>query len=336
VLAIGYLGGLICAALALRFVGEQHWTTTALLYLPRAGFALPLPFVAAALALFGPRRLLWLTPVAAAVVLFPLMGLVVRVPRGVAEAGAGPAAAMRVLSFNVGAVGDPGQLTALVRGADPDLLVLQEYDPSLEPALAKAVPGFHRHTAGQFAIASRYPIEDVYLPPRLDVPGSVARSSRFVRYRIGGPLGPLTLLNVHPVSPREGLEQARGVGVLHDLLGGRIARREGIRTLEASATLRRLQAEEIVAEAQRSRHPVVIAGDTNLPGLSWILARTLSRFVDGFSAAGSGFGYTFPARRAWMRIDRILADERVAFLGFEVIPGTTSDHRAVLAVLARR
>ena len=73
-LAAGYLLGLVAVALALPLVGERWWITTALLYLPRFGFALPLPFVMLALVLFGPRRLLLLLPLPLLVLLFPIMG----------------------------------------------------------------------------------------------------------------------------------------------------------------------------------------------------------------------------------------------------------------------
>jgi vancomycin resistance protein VanJ len=334
VLAVGYLLGLVAAALAMRLVGERHWITATLLYLPRAGFALPLPFVVLALALFGPRRLLWGLPVALGLILFPLMGLETGGVGLLGRARAAERPALRILSYNIATVSEPERLADVIRDTDPDLVVFQEYRTDVEGALADVLRGFHRHADGQFAVASRYPLGDVYLPPKIPLPGSEPRSSRFVRYRVQGPFGPVTLLNVHPVSPRNGMEEARGIGLLHELRRGRIGRAEVVATIEGNAALRLRQAEEIATEAGRSPDPVIIAGDTNMPGLSWTLARTLGRYVDGFSAAGAGFGYTFPASHPWMRIDRILADERLVFRRFEVLPATASDHLAVLAEIA--
>jgi endonuclease/exonuclease/phosphatase (EEP) superfamily protein YafD len=81
---------------------------------------------------------------------------------------------------------------------------------------------------------------------------------------------------------------------------------------------------------------VVIAGDLNLTGLSPVLAH-LSRFRDGFTDAGWGFGYTFPTNhRPWMRLDRILATDDLDFTYFEVGTSNASDHRCVVAEFERR
>ncbi len=331
-LAGGYLLGLLAVALAFPLVGERWWITTVLLYLPRWGFALPLPFVLLALVLFGPRRLLLLLPVYLAVLLFPLMGARVNLfADSSTERGT-----LRVLSYNVASTDDPTEVLNTIRTARPDIVLIQEHTESLQAALEKELADFARHNAGQFAIASRFPIEDVYLPPQIAIPNSAPRSSRFVRYRLKTPLGPLHVINVHPVSPRNGLEEARGDGLLQGLRQGRFASSEGISVMQANSFLRQRQIEEIVIEADRSPHPTVIAGDTNLPEGSWILRRSLGRFSDGFAEVGRGFGYTYPANRPWMRIDRILVDHRLTVRRFEVLPDRSSDHLAVLADIRLR
>jgi hypothetical protein len=45
---------LVGVIVAFRCVGERWWVTLAAMYLPRIGFALPLPFVAVAIILWGP------------------------------------------------------------------------------------------------------------------------------------------------------------------------------------------------------------------------------------------------------------------------------------------
>jgi vancomycin resistance protein VanJ len=332
VLAAGYLLALLAVAVVLPLVGERWWVTTALLYLPRFGFGLPLPVVILALALFGPRRLLWALPVPLLVLLFPIMGL--RLGLGAMFAPGEPGRpVVRLLSYNVAATDDPAEVVEAIRSAAPDVVVIQEHTRSLEEALGTALPGFARHSEGQFAIASRYPIEDVYLPPTLEIPGLRPRSARFVRYRLKTPLGPVHVYNVHPVSPRNGLEEARGDGLLHSLKQGRLGDSEGIRRMMDNSVLRQRQVETFAADAARSPHPVVIAGDTNLPDGSFILRRALGGFSDGFARAGRGFGYTYPADRPWMRIDRILTDGRLAIDRFRVLPRQGSDHRAVVAEL---
>ena len=96
-----------------------------------------------------------------------------------------------------------------------------------------------------------------------------------MRYRLKTPLGPLHVLNVHPVSPRNGLEEARGDGLLQGLRQGRFGSAEGIAVMQGNSYLRQRQIEEIATEAARSPHPTVIAGDTNLPEGSWIYRRSL-------------------------------------------------------------
>src|ERR1700722_936883 len=78
-LAIGYPAALL-AVVALRFIGERWWVTTVALYLPRLGFALPLPFVVLAAALRS-ARLLALQASSIALLIFPLLGLRLGGPR---------------------------------------------------------------------------------------------------------------------------------------------------------------------------------------------------------------------------------------------------------------
>ena len=92
------------------------------------------------------------------------------------------------------------------------------------------------------------------------------------------------------------------------------------------------QLEAIAGQAARSSYPVLIAGDTNLPSLSWGLAHWLGDYQDGFTQRGRGFGYTFPSpKRPWMRIDRVLVDAHFRFLSFTVLRQIASDHLAVTA-----
>lgn len=73
--AIVYLLALLAVVAALRLVGERWWVTTVALYLPRIGFALPLPLLVVALLVARSYRLLVTQLLAAFVLLFPLMGM---------------------------------------------------------------------------------------------------------------------------------------------------------------------------------------------------------------------------------------------------------------------
>ncbi len=331
--AWGYLAGVTGYWIALRFVGESWWPTTIALYLPHAlGLAPALPLLVL-LALVGPRRFAPVPAVAALIVLFPIMGLVVF--GGAATPSGTPR--MRVLSYNI----DSGRrsiddLAAQISEANPDLVLLQEGDPDTGDRVTAGLVGFTRAGNGQFYVASRWPIVAIDQPPKISFRGA-DRSPRFMHYTLATPLGTIELFNVHPISPRDGFESIRGTGLVNELESGAVLQHDG-RALVKNTELRRAQAHTIVRMARAARHPVIIAGDTNLPEGSGIFADTLGRYQDGFAAVGRGLGYTFPAHKrfAWMRIDRILAGPELRFLAFTVGSRRGSDHYCVWADLERR
>jgi endonuclease/exonuclease/phosphatase family metal-dependent hydrolase len=107
--------------------------------------------------------------------------------------------------------------------------------------------------------------------------------------------------------------------------------------LEQNASLRWLHVEAAARAARSERFPVLLAGDTNLPGLSAALHRHLSGYQDGFRQASWGFGYTFPRRYPFLRLDRVLASRELRFSEFQVgCPIDVSDHLCVVARLTRR
>ena len=333
-LAVAYPAALLLVVLALRRIGERWWLTTVALYLPRAGFGLPLPFLALALTLVRPRRWL-LTQVAASLLLvFPLMGLKLSGPR----APTAGAVHLRVMSCNIDlGSSSAAELVAAIRSVDPDVVCLQEARGDEVRPLAEALPGYTVRGDGQFIVASKYAVTDVYAPPWLRHAGE-RHDPNFIRYRIAAPGGPLDLYNIHPVSPHGSFDRLIGGGLLHELASGRFfVNHEAFRKLERNATLRSLQVGAVAEHAAVSPYPVLNAGDTNLPSSSWALGRYLGAYQDGFAEAGRGFGYTFPARKklAWLRLDRVLADGHFRFLSFSRVDVHVSTHYPVLADLER-
>jgi endonuclease/exonuclease/phosphatase (EEP) superfamily protein YafD len=332
VLALSYPFALLSSVLLLRYVGEAHWTTNVGLYLPRVGFAIPLPLCVSWLAIWGPRKWLWSQVAAVLVLLFPLMGLTVSWPSSSATAK------LRVLSYNVNGPHAGFDVAArAIASYSPDIVFAQEaiLGPSdLAKALGPRYP-FSHSAAGELLVASRFPIvEKTEFDP---VPGvDRPHSPRFARYLIETPLGRVAFYNIHPRSPRWVFHGMRGKGLKREILSGRIFSGSSASELSYNSGLRDDQARAIALHASREKQPVVIAGDTNLPGLSPVFARHFSAYRDGFSDAGFGLGYTFPARWPWMRIDRILASDALDFTSFDV--GCTqevSDHLCVVADLRR-
>ncbi|HEX3598006.1 MAG TPA: endonuclease/exonuclease/phosphatase family protein [Polyangiaceae bacterium] len=330
-LAVGYFAALVVVLVLLRFVGESFWMTAFALYLPRVGFAFPLPFVVIALWLFGPRRLLWSQLAAALIVLFPLMGFVMNLPVGNKQPS------LRLMSFNVNSAysGVDTVVNAIVQHA-PDIVVIQEVSANgdlLQSSLATHFPTVQSST--QFIIATKFPITATVEPDKLPHDGRL-RSPRFILYSVKTPLGDIALYNVHPISPRFGLYSLRGSGLRKEILSGRFFRGERAGGLLADTALRAEQAMAFGAMAAKERGSVIIAGDTNLPSLSPVLARALEPFVDGFPSVGEGLGYTFPAKHPWMRIDRILTSHDLRLSSFTVDCDGASDHLCIVADVQKR
>ena len=328
--AVLYLLALLALVAALRLIGERWWVTTIALYLPRIGFALPLPLLLVALLLGRSYRLLVTQVAAAFVLLFPLMGLHVG---GTRSATAG-ALRFRLFALNIGlAKNGTGEILDRIRGANPDVIVLEEVADDNVETLRLGLPGYSFRHLDQFVIASRFPIEEEAVPPPIWIDGR-AGSAQYARCRLITPAGPLRLFAAHPISPHDAFDRLRAKGLRHEILSGRIFRAASARAMEPNTRERLEQVRALAADAASSPDPVLIAGDTNLPGLSWAFWHWLGGFSDGFAEVGRGFGYSYPAQRmVWMRIDRILAGPRFRFLDAATISPRVADHLAVAADL---
>jgi endonuclease/exonuclease/phosphatase (EEP) superfamily protein YafD len=331
-IAVAYPASLLAVALMLRYIGEGWWVTTFLLYLPRVAFAAPLPFIVVGLLFARMRSLLWLQTVSSILVVFHLMGFVLPWPVS-ADADA---VRVRVLSFNVhSGVGGVEPIVAEIDRHAPDVVLLQEVGNG-ESFAALLRPHYATvEVSGQFLLATRFPLVSSVEPPKIFYAGD-QRSPRFIEYVLDTALGPVAFYSVHPISPREALFSLRGEhGLKREIVSGGIFDGAAAPLIKKNAGLRTLQIETAWESAARETMPVVIAGDTNLPGLSRTLHRTLANFQDGFRSASWGFGYTFPTNkwRPWMRIDRVFASERLRFVDFQVGNSRVSDHRCVVADL---
>lgn len=326
-IAIGYPATLLLSALALRLLGEHWWLSGAAIFLPRWGLALPLPLVVGLVLWAKRRRLLWLQLASAWLLLFPLMGLTLP---SLPSSTTGPK--LRVLSYNANSnYGGVAAIAAEIESYDPDVVVVQELfmgTSSLQEALRARYP--YINTSSQFLLASKRPISKVVEPPQIPFFGKL-RSPRFMQYELETALGPLTLFSVHPVSPRGGIQALRGSGLSRELPSGRLFRGETSHELQATAALREAQIRTVTELAAAAKGPVVIAGDLNLPHLSPIFARYLSDYRDGFVQSSSGFGYTYPTKLPWMRLDRVLTNDALRFSHFEVGKSRASDHFCVVA-----
>jgi len=292
------LAGLVIF-LAILGLGERSRLSLLALYAPRQPF-LVVAVLGALLAPLARRRvrlLVALQAVACLVVLFPVMGLHL----GSARTSEFP---IRLASYNVyfGKLGRP-QLLEEIAAMPADIILVQATYASMGEAVKARFPGRSVHEYDDFLLVTRYPIVRVEEPPPLP-DGTLAK---FVDYLLETDAGPLRVFNVHPFSPRHALFD-------DDQTNDNIRHRE----------------EQIAAVARAARRddtPFVIAGDTNLPGLSSVSRRYLGDLHDAFDDVGFGFGYTFPAKRPWMRIDRALAAGAITFVDVRVGARGASDHR---------
>lgn len=330
-LAVAYPLALAAVAFLFRFVGERWWLTTIALYLPRIGFALPLPVVAFLVWRKLPRAWLLSPLFALWLWLGPLMGFQL----GHAREPASEAGPVRVLSFNIGRGWEGMPAIANVLKASPaDIVCLQEcsgYDAAdLEGLFADE---FNFHVEGQFFLATRYRIEEAYVPP---VGPGDRGSSRYVRYRLRTPSGPIHVYNFHSTSPQEAFVGFRGEGLRSELLSGRLFSNTGaIKALEVTTAARVAQVRAAGADIAASTLPALLVGDTNLPTGSWAFASAFGGLKDAFAEVGFGFGYTFPWKRRfrdvpWMRLDRVLGNDKIRFLHYQMPPERASDHLALV------
>jgi endonuclease/exonuclease/phosphatase family metal-dependent hydrolase len=327
-----YLVLLFGCVFALRGVGERYWMTGVAMYVPRLLLGLPCAVLVPLLFGLGLPRLLWTQLLAAAIVLFPLMGL--QLPH-LPAAASGPS--VRVLSYNV-AHCEWGQrkLSERILQYAPDIVLLQEICPNptrLLEHLRARLPV--QHVSDQFVLASRYPLRTSRDMGRFDYAGR-SEAERFVRYELETPLGPIAFYNVHPVSVRWAFYAVWSMGVRSSLRAGTFLRGgKAEEPMHVNFELRRLQLAAAAEMAATEHIPRVVAGDTNITGGSPVFARYFGGYRDGFHSADWGFGYTFPSVRPWMRLDRILASPELRFTRFRVGCGDASDHLCVIAQLER-
>ena len=324
-----YVIGLVLAIALMRFVGEHHWATTILLYLPRLGFFLPLPFIVGAyLVVRDWLRALVVLVVAALLVVFPLMGWKMA---GRDESAPG---SIRVMSWNTyfGRIDNEAIYKKFLE-EKPDILLGQATAHRTKELFRADPAGYFIDTTEEFFLATRFPIVDVFHPP--DLAEDAMHHANFVRYTLQTPSGLVDVYNVHPKSPRTGIERFRGTGLRTKLAQGELPD-DAAQPIAENTLIRRRQVEAVAAAMKTSKNSILLAGDTNLPTLSWLFHQAFSELQDGFAEAGKGLGYSFPAKRPWMRIDRVLADDSFRFLRFKTGTVIASDHHYVVADLVKK
>ncbi|HQW91623.1 MAG TPA: endonuclease/exonuclease/phosphatase family protein [Ferruginibacter sp.] len=94
---------------------------------------------------------------------------------------------------------------------------------------------------------------------------------------------------------------------------------------------RRLQAERIRAEIEKSPYPVIVSGDFNDVPNSYAYYTIGKGMKNAFVEKGSGLGRTFSGISPVLRIDNIFVDDEMEVLQFNLIKKKLSDHFPIIA-----
>jgi vancomycin resistance protein VanJ len=223
----------------------------------------------------------------------------------------------RLMTYNIarGGAGErpAGQgaaaaLAGTILAERPDMICLQEINglqPELFSELTARLPGYVAVRSREVAILTRFPLlvsHETVLPGTERTLLSAA-------------------LNVH--GKRVTVLDAHFTTVL--LRGGWAGARDR----------REAQMQAVLKEAQQTAGPFIACGDFNTPAHGQVYAALKQGFGNAFEEAGSGFGFTFPARFPLVRIDHVWL--RGAHAAAARVPASrASDHRPLVVDVALR
>lgn len=94
---------------------------------------------------------------------------------------------------------------------------------------------------------------------------------------------------------------------------------------------RSTQAKRIQEHISKSPYPVIICGDFNDTPLSYVYKMLAKDKKDSFKESGSGIGTTYAGVIPALRIDYILADERLDVVDHRILKENYSDHYPISA-----
>lgn len=97
---------------------------------------------------------------------------------------------------------------------------------------------------------------------------------------------------------------------------------------------RKIQAERIRTEIDKSPYPVIVTGDFNDVPNSYAYHTISENLNDVFVEKGSGLGRTFSGISPVLRIDNIFADKKMKVLQYNLVKKKLSDHFPIMADLA--
>jgi vancomycin resistance protein VanJ len=332
-LILGY--GLFLALLTvLHRLGPDRWWPGAFnLYLPQAVWLVPV-LLLTILALVYARPWIWVLGIYCLWIGGPIMGFCWNF-HGHSESATRDSS-FRIMTCNI----KYGQrdISALFRDIDqykPDIVLLQDVKIGMTSELGTFFKGWNVRSSGQYLIASRLPFAKVEVSG-LSLPGENDLGLRTV-LRLGNI--PITLYNVHLLTPRAGLNAFRPARKQPSLIV------QAVQDLQDNVERRLIQARLLVDFVQQERGVVIVAGDLNSPDESLVCQELRNAHLhDAFAEGGRGYGYTYGhfllrgrlpwlPGASWMRIDHIMLSSQLRSQRCWTGTDAASDHRPVFADL---
>lgn len=324
-LVVTGLAILVVLAFGFRYGTESMWWLEMARYLPFPVYLVPaLVLVGCAWPLGWAWRFAALT--APLIVSTELMGLAVGSP----DEGSGR---LRFMTYNIKAYlakNTPAGFAKLaweIASQDTDVIVMQDSPPissadELPPSIKAALKGRQIYVQGQYIVASRYPLSHC-------APSNMSFSKErdiFVHCTLTVAGREIELFTAHFVSPREGLNAARGKAA------------GGLREWETNFQNRLAESIQLAAAVNKSTRSVIVAGDLNAEERSPVVRRLLATGLrDAFSSASTGYGYTLGHDLrpgfSFLRLDHVLVSQDIGVLNCEPGGREGSTHRPVIADL---
>ncbi len=316
-----------------RSGADRWWIGAFNLYLPQAVWLAPvLPLTL--LSLKVARRWIWVLGICGAWVCGPIMGFCWRLPEPPGPVAVGTTLRLMTCNIKSGRRNVEALISDIVLNK-PDIVFLQDAGNVLNGPLGDCFQDWNVCSDGQYVIASRWPLAkaDVRLisHPR--------EGEYLLRTVLQFGTIPISLYNVHLLTPREGLNAMRYARKQP----GRFT--EAVQDLQDNVERRILQAGRVSDFIQQERGATILAGDLNSPDES-LACKALrdADLHDAFAEGGRGYGYTYGhfllhSRMAWlpgvswMRIDHIMLSSRLRSQHCWTGTGEASDHRPVYADL---
>ncbi len=325
-LVVAGLALVAALALGFRYGGNTMWWLEIARYVPFPFYLVPALLLVACAWPLGWR---WrtLAALAPAIVATELMGLCLGTP----DSGS---VRLRFMTYNIKAYiarKAPEGFARLgweIASQDADVIVMQDANPistqdaPLPEPLRAALKGRTVFHDDQYIVASRYPMSQCGLGD-MSMPDEQAR---FVHCTLTVAGRDIDLFSAHFVSPREGLNAARG-----ETAGGLLEWEENFQARSA-------QSIQLAAAVSRSTRPVILAGDLNADERSPIVRRLLAVGLrDAFSSSSLGYGYTLghdlKPGFSFLRIDHVLVGPDIGVSDCATGGKEASQHRPVICNL---